>query len=138
MIASLGHARRYLAGASLLALWPISIAANADGALVVGVPDGGLRHGFAYGRAIGGTETEVTQRAFRICREQAQKQGFDVGKCILHAVFRGGCVAVAMDIDERWAGWAVFVDRAGAERAALDNCAEGANGCRIHSLDCDQ
>ena len=112
--------------------------AGADGALVVGVPEGGLRDGFAYGRAIGGTAAETTGRAFDICRQQAQKQGFDEKRCVLITTFKSDCVAVAMDTNERWAGWAVAANQENAERTALATCAQGAGGCRIHSLDCDR
>jgi hypothetical protein len=132
--------RRWRLRAALLAATAAAVpgSAAADGALVVGVPEGGLRNGFAYGRAIGGSAEETVGRAFNICREQARKQRFDEARCTLIASFKGQCVAVAMDANERWAGWAVAADRESAQRTALTKCGEGAGGCSVHSLDCDR
>jgi len=132
------RALRLLVIVSGVATSALSGRAGADGALVVGVPEGGLRDGFAYGRAIGGSSQDVRERAFAICREQARQQGFSDTRCNLIEAFKDKCVAVAMDSGERWAGWAVAAHKAAAEQGALGRCREGARGCRLHSIDCDK
>jgi|SoiMetStandDraft_2_1073263.scaffolds.fasta_scaffold570936_1 hypothetical protein len=119
--------------ATAVALVISAATAAADGALVVGVPPGGLRAGFAHGRTWNyDTSAEAIKRAFAICREEAQQQGFAPSQCKLVESFARKCAAVAMDMTNYWAGWAVSPGRDAAEQAALANCRRGGSNCKLH------
>jgi hypothetical protein len=129
--------RKLLLAAMLLA--PLQAPAFAEGAIAIGVPEGGLREGFAFGWRVGATNASTAEEgALEICREQARKFGVPPARCRIESSFRKRCVSVAFDGKERWAGWAVADSRDEAIANALKRCAEGAGGCKTFDTDCDQ
>jgi hypothetical protein len=110
--------------------------ALSQGALVVAIPDGGLRENFAFGRAIGGNNPE--ERAMKICREQALAREIPESKCKVVERFKDGCISLALDSQDRSAGWAVADNAEKATAAALQKCAEGGRNCKTHSTACDR
>jgi len=110
----------------------------AEGAFAVNVPSGGLRNGFAYGLARNfDTEKSAVESALRECREQALKQGIDESRCRLIEVFKGKCVAVAMDANAKWAGWGIAQTKEAAQGKAIADCRKGAPNCTTAENDCD-
>ncbi len=122
--------------AAVLAVTYFATPASGEGALAVAIPEGGLRDNFAFGRAIGGNNS--SERAMRICIEQAMKRGMPASQCKIVESFRDACISIALDPSDRWAGWAVAdnTDKAAAE--ALMKCAEGGRNCKTHSTECDR
>lgn len=120
----------------MLAAACLASPASGEGALAVAIPDGGLRDNFAFGRAVGGDNS--SERAMRICVEQAKARKIPESKCKVVETFRDACISIAFDSVDRWAGWAVAenADRATAE--ALKKCAEGGSNCKKHSTACDR
>lgn len=109
-----------------------------EGALAIGIPDGGLRAGFAYGWALHrSTAREAEQRALEICREQAEKYGVPPSRCKITESFAKKCVAIALDVRDFSAGWATSERKQDADTEALRRCAENGRSCKIHNSDCD-
>ncbi len=127
---------RKLWQAATLAAACFATPASGEGALAVAIPEGGLRDNFAFGRAIGGDNS--SERAMRICIEQATKRDMPASQCKIVESFRDACISIAFDSVDRWAGWAVAenTDKAAAE--ALMKCAEGGRNCKTHSTECDR
>jgi hypothetical protein len=112
--------------------------ARGEGALAIGIPEEGLRAGFAYGWALQrSTAREAEQRALEICREQAEKYGVPASRCKIIETFAKKCVAVALDVNDFSAGWAVGETKQDADNRALRQCAENGRTCKIHNSDCD-
>jgi hypothetical protein len=122
--------------AAALALACFATPAAGEGALAVAIPEGGLRDNFAFGRAIGGDNS--SERAMRICIEQATKRGMPASQCKIVESFRNACISIAFDSVDRWAGWAVADNADKAASEALGKCAEGGKNCKTHSTECDR
>jgi hypothetical protein len=127
---------RKFSSAALLAVLCFASPAVGQGALVVAIPDGGLRENFAFGRAVGGNNPE--ERAMKICREQALARKIPESKCKVVERFKDGCISLALDSRDRSAGWAVADNAEQATAAALQKCAEGGRNCKTHSTACDR
>jgi len=113
--------------------------ASSEGALATGIPEGGLRDGFAFGWRVGASDRATAETgAVEICREQARKYGVPPQRCSVVAAFKGRCVSVAFDGGDRWAGWAVGDTRELAVEGALKKCGEGAKNCKTFDTDCDR
>lgn len=130
-------AGRALAGVLILAL--PGGPALADGALVVGMPTGGLRKGFAYGYSYNkAVSAEAIDEATAMCREQAKKNELDPAICTTVQTFSKSCVAFAMDPVNRWAGWSIAPNQRAAERDAIAACRKGAKACKLADAGCDK
>lgn len=121
---------------ALLAAISFVSPASGQGALAVAIPDGGLRENFAFGRAVGGDNPE--ERAMAICRKEAVARRMPATACRIVESFKSGCVSLALDPEDRWAGWAVASNTQIAAEAALKKCAEGGRNCKTHSTACGQ
>ncbi len=129
--------KRTLLVSALLLLF--AVPARAEGALAIGIPEEGLREGFAFGWRLGAQTTSSAETgALEVCRDQAKKHGVAPERCKLVASLRNQCVSVAFDGKERWAGWAVAGSREEAIANALKKCAEGAKNCKTFDADCDR
>jgi len=135
----------FLFGGAVLSAQP----AAAEGALAVGLPAGGVSHGFVYGWAVGANDK---MRALRTCQgiitennaipanaSEAQRA------CAVVATFRDQCVAVALNGNQvtpaTGVGWAMAADLGTAKAQALSRC-EAAAGpgkapCMVQSSGCD-
>jgi hypothetical protein len=121
---------------TLFAILAFTSPASGQGALVVAIPDGGLRENFAFGRAVGGDNPE--ERAMKICRDEAVARKMPATACRVVEKFKDGCISLAFDSTDRWAGWAVAKTTQDAAQAALKKCAEGGRNCKTHSTACDR
>lgn len=114
--------------------------ARGEGALAVGVPEGGPKNGYAYTLHVRNQSAdEAEKRAIEGCRKQAQNYGVPENLCRIVASFRGKCVSVAFDTQDRSAGWAVAETAPQASAEAVKQCAQsGARNCKPHNTDCDR
>jgi hypothetical protein len=113
--------------------------AHGEGALAIGIPESGLRDGFAFGwRVDAKTKSFAEEGALEICRAQAKKYDVPPARCKLISSFSKRCVSVAFDGGERWAGWAVANSHEEAITAALKQCGEGAKNCKTFDTACDR
>lgn len=130
---------KLLLPAMLLVSLAVPSPASSEGALAIGIPESGLREGFAFGWRIAAPSAASAETgAIEECRRQAQNFGVPVERCKIVASFRGQCVSVALDGNERWAGWAVGKTREEAIASALKSCGEGARNCKTFDADCDR
>lgn len=113
--------------------------AVADGALFVGIPPGGLRSGFAYGLSYDHENVQnATNGALERCRKETQQHRLDPAtQCQLIGTFKNRCAVIAMDVQNRWAGWAIADRREDAAESALANCAVGGSACKVTDANCD-
>lgn len=113
---------------------------HAEGALAVGVAEGGPKNGYAYTLNVRNkTADSAEKEAMEGCRKQAQIYGVPPDRCRLVASFRGRCVSVAFDTVERAAGWDLGDTAEQASANAVKKCAEGgARQCKPHNVECDR
>ena len=113
---------------------------HAEGALAVGVAEGGPKNGYAYTLHVrNSSASEAEKLALEGCRAQAKVYGVPEDRCRIVSSFRGRCVSVAFDTVERAAGWALGDTSQHAVANAVAKCAEGgARQCKPHNVECDQ
>jgi hypothetical protein len=133
------HSMRNTVLASLLLAAFAASPAYADGALAVGVSEGGPKNGYAYTMNVrNGSADSAEKAAVEGCRTQAVEYGVQPNLCRVVASFRGRCVSVAFDTVERAAGWALGDKKDDAIANAVKKCAEGgAKQCKPHNVECD-
>jgi hypothetical protein len=116
-----------------------ALPARGEGAFSVGIPEGGLRDGFAYGLANSYPSREIAEeRSLAECRRQAERFGVPPSRCKLVSSYRKQCVSIAFDGKERWAGWAIAATAEQAAADAIKACLEGAKNCVTSNTDCDR
>jgi hypothetical protein len=124
-------------------LWPTPAAG--EGALAIGLPSDVAESGFAYGVSVNyPTRDEAARRALEYCRTAKAASDAATSLCSVVDIFRGQCVAVAMDPQDGTpgVGWSIGVNRQNAEIQALSRCTstEGVSrrgACRVTSSMCD-
>lgn len=129
--------RSFLVPALLLLAFASS--ARSEGALAVGIPDGGMHKGFAYAYRLNAASAEDARKeALAACREAAEQKKVPPGKCRIVESFKTGCVAVAPDTKGQWAGWAVAKDEKTARTRALGRCKTGGISCAVAAAECEK
>jgi len=113
---------------------------RAEGALAVGIGEGGPKNGYAYTLHVRNSSTDAAEKiAIEGCRKQAVAYGVPPARCRLVASFRNRCVAVAFDTVERAAGWDLGDTSEQAIANAVKKCAEGgARQCKSQNVECDR
>jgi hypothetical protein len=119
--------------------------AGAAGALAVAKPENIVADGYSYGTAFNyDTEDEARTTALERCRSSTKSEKRRA-LCKVIVIFKGQCVAVAMDPKDGTpgVGWSVAETRNTAEHQALTNCQDTAgadrrDACRVDKgVGCD-
>lgn len=124
---------------ALLVLF-VSSPARGEGALALAIAEGGPKNGVAYTLNVRNDSREdAMKRAMDGCRKQAQDYNVPPSRCRLVASFRGKCVSVAFDTQERTMGWDLGDSQQDAIANAVRLCASsGAKNCKPNNTDCDR
>jgi hypothetical protein len=125
--------------AFLLAMAVWSHAARAAGALAIARPNDVATEGFSYGTAYDyDSEEEARTAAIDRCRDTKSEKRREL--CKLIVVFKGQCVAVAMDPKDGTpgVGWSVADTKGTAERQALAQCRDTAGPGRRDACKVDK
>jgi hypothetical protein len=123
--------------------WPQASAA--EGALAIGLPGDVANEGIAIGWVINSdSEGTAHERALRGCLDFKDAPANTRSLCRVIKIFRGECVAIAIDPEggTPGVGWAVAISMQAAETDALAACARTAGAarqqfCRVTVLQCD-
>jgi hypothetical protein len=120
-------------------------AADAAGALAVGVAPGGAQLGFSYG--LNGnqkSDDEAQAAVLTACRSAKESNKAAQARCMLIGTFTNQCAVVAMDPKNGTpgVGWAIAADTATASRIAVASCeataGPGRTGtCTVSATRCD-
>lgn len=113
---------------------------QAEGALAMAIAEGGPKNGVAYTLNVRNDSREdAMNRAMEGCRKQAQTYNVPPSRCRVVASFRGKCVSVAFDTQERTMGWDLGNSQQDAIANAVRLCASsGAKNCKPNNTDCDR
>lgn len=130
---------------AMLVLPMAPVAAQAEGAVAIGLPADVAREGVAFGWAVDQRSAEQAQaQALRQCQTVESAPPATRSLCSLVRTFRRACLSVAMDPDDGTPGfgWAIEADRAAAQAAAMRACVDTAGEarrgfCRVSVTECD-
>jgi len=119
--------------------------ALAIGALAVGVPAGGVVHGYAIGFSLNAkTEDDAHKAAVAACKRTTGSNAAAMAQCAVVATFHNQCASSAMDPANGTpgAGWGVGDTQKAADEQALARCRETAGAdrrgfCKVLDHHCD-
>jgi hypothetical protein len=123
--------------------WPR--VAAAEGALAIGLPKDVAKEGIAIGWVINSDSPDTArERALRGCLDFRDAPATTRALCRVIKIFRGECVAIALDPEAGTpgVGWSVAMSMQAAETDALAACASTAGAerrqhCKVTVLRCD-
>jgi hypothetical protein len=132
-------------GLLALALVSLPMTARAEGAFALGLPDDVARDGAAAGWAVGQPTGKAADLAMQQCRTRPDVGPATRDLCRVVQVFRGSCLAVAIDPEDSTPGfgWAIAATKAEADAAAMTNCRQTAGAarqefCKVGASVCDR